>query len=132
MSYWFSKHHKGKVMKKIAVLALAMLSISGCTIRVADLTVASTKNFDLNSGTLVKGKRVSGEDSYPVILFPTGIPNVKTAMDRAIESEKCAVGLSDLVITQLNHSFIIGSIGMRVEGDLIIDKSRRGCENKGI
>ncbi|WP_445775091.1 hypothetical protein [Shewanella sp.] len=120
------------MMKKIAIISLALLTISGCTVRVADLTVASTKNFDLNSGNLVKGQRVTGEDSYPVILFPTGIPNVKTAMDRAIESEKCAVGLSDLVITQLNHSFIIGSIGMRVEGDLIIDKSRSGCESKGI
>jgi len=119
-------------MKKFAIISLAILTTSGCTVRVADLTVASTKNFDLNSGHLVQGQRVIGEDSYPVILFPTGIPNVKTAMDRAIDSEKCAVGLSDLVVTQLNHSFIVGSIGMRVEGDLIIDTEKKGCEDKGI
>lgn len=117
-------------MKKIPliVLSLSALIMSGCTVRVADLTVGSTKNFDLNSGQLVKGQRVTAEDSYPVFIFPFGIPNVKTAMDRAIETNKCAVGLSDLVVTQLNHSFLIGSIGFRVEGDLIIDKSRQGCE----
>ncbi|MCU8006850.1 MULTISPECIES: hypothetical protein [unclassified Shewanella] len=117
-------------MKKIPLIALSLslLAMSGCTVRVADLTVGSTKNFDLNSGQLVKGTRVTGEDSYPVFIFPFGIPNVKTAMDRAIESDKCAVGLTDIVVTQLNHSFLIGSIGFRVEGDLIIDKSRKGCE----
>ncbi|AUD59533.1 hypothetical protein AYJ58_08535 [Shewanella sp. Pdp11] len=121
-------------MKKLGLLltSVAMLAISGCTVRVADLTVGSTKNFDLNSGNLVKGARVTGEDSYPVFIFPFGIPNVKTAMDKAIETEKCAVGLTDLVVTQLNHSFLIGSIGMRVEGDLIIDKNKAGCENKGV
>ena len=121
-------------MKKLGLLltSVAMLTISGCTVRVADLTVGSTKNFDLNSGNLVKGARVTGEDSYPVFIFPFGIPNVKTAMDKAIATEKCAVGLTDLVVTQLNHSFLIGSIGMRVEGDLIIDKNKAGCENKGV
>lgn len=121
-------------MKKIGLLiaSLAILTTSGCTIRVADMTVGSSKNFDLNSGNLVKGKRVVGEDKYPVFIFPFGIPNVKTAMDRAIEQEKCAVGLTDLVVSQLNHSFIVGSIGMRVEGDLIIDKQKAGCEDKGV
>lgn len=103
------------------------LLVSGCTVRVADLTVGSTKNLNLNSGKLVKGVRVTGEDSYPVILFPLGIPNVKTAMDRAIEKNKCAVGLTDVVVTQLNHSFLFGSIGLKVEGDLLIDQGKDGC-----
>lgn len=65
-----------------------------------------------------------------MILFPTGIPNMKTAIDKAIEKDKCAVGLSDLVISQLNHSFIIGSIGIRAEGNLIIDASQPGCTGR--
>ncbi len=49
-------------------------------------------------------------------------------MDKVIETNKCAIRrLSDLVSTQLNHSFLIGSIGFRVEGGLIIDKTRQGC-----
>ena len=46
----------------------------------------------------MKGPRVTGEDSAAVVLFPTGIPNVKEAAARAIEKDKCAVALSDVVI----------------------------------
>lgn len=117
-------------MKKYTlVFAACAFLLSGCTVRVADLTVASTKNYNLNSGKFVKGKRVTAEDSYPVILFPTGIPNVKTAADRAIEKDICAVGLTDVVVTQLNHAFLFGKIGLRVEGSLILDRSQPGCEN---
>lgn len=103
--------------------------LSGCTVHVADLSMASTKHYDLNAGAFYKGKRVTAEDAYPVLLFPTGIPNVKMAMERAIEENKCAVGLSNVAVTWLNHAFIFGSVGVRVEGDLIIDRARPGCEN---
>ena len=51
-------------------------------------------------------------------------------MDNAIQTDKCAVGLTDIVISQLNHAFIVGQIGYRVEGDLIVDTNISGCENK--
>ncbi len=116
-------------MKKIVVVVLGVLLLTGCTVRVADLTMVSTKNYNLNSGPFLKGKRVTAEDSYPVFIFPVGIPNVKTAMDRAIEGNKCAVGLSDVVVTRLNHAFIFGRVAVRSEGNLIIDRSLPGCEN---
>lgn len=118
-------------MKKLVMcglLAFAVLS-SGCAVRVADMTVGSTKNYNLNSQSFVKGDRVRGEDIAPVFIFPLGIPNVKSAIDDAIEQDRCAVGLTDLVLTQLNQSFLVGRIGWRVEGDLIIDQSLSGCEN---
>ncbi|WP_460055504.1 hypothetical protein [Pseudomonas sp. S2_D06] len=116
-------------MKKAAIaLLFAAVATSGCTIRVADMTVASTKNYNINASKFVKGKRVTGEDNYPVIIFPTGIPNMKTAMDNAIQQDSCAVGLTDVVMSQLNHSFLFGMIGFRVEGDLVIDTTRPGCE----
>ncbi|MDR7344382.1 hypothetical protein J2X14_002803 [Pantoea alhagi] len=116
-------------MKKILVVALGVMVLSGCSMRVADLTVGSTKNYNINGNKFVTGPRVSAEDSYPVIIFPTGFPNMKTAIDRAIEKDKCAVGLSNVVITQLNYSFLFGKIGVRAEGNLIIDRSLPGCEN---
>ena len=115
-------------MKKFILIGLSILAASGCTVRVADMTVGSTKNYDINSGPFIKGPRVTGEDLAPVFLFPLGIPNVKTAMDNAIQSDKCAVGLTDVVISQLNHAFIIGQIGYRVEGDLIMDNHISGCD----
>ena len=118
-------------MKKTALaVILGAVVASGCTVRVADMTVGSTKNYNLNSAQFVKGPRVTGEDKYPVILFPLGVPNMKTAMDNAIEKDKCAVGLSDVVISQLNHAFIVGTIGARVEGNLIIDASQPGCTGR--
>lgn len=116
-------------MKKVLALALSALLLSGCSIRVADLTVGSTKNYNINGNKFVTGPRVTAEDSYPVIIFPTGIPNLKTAIDRAIEKDQCAVGLSNVVITQLNHAFLFGKIGVRAEGNLIIDRNLPGCEN---
>ncbi len=116
-------------MKKILAVALGALLLSGCTVRVADMTVGSTKNYNLNAAKFEKGARVTGEDKAPIVIFPLEIPNVKTAMDRAIEKDKCAVGLSDVVISQLNHAFLFGTFGFRVEGNLIIDKTMPGCEN---
>lgn len=128
----FMKSYKGNIVKKL-VLALtavvAVASLTGCSNRVADLTVASTKNYNLNSNNFVKGARVTGEDSAPVVLFPLGIPNVKTAIDRAIEKNRCSVALGDLVVTEYNHSFIFGKFGFIVEGTSIIDRSQPGCEN---
>lgn len=102
--------------------------LSGCAVRVADLTVASTKNYNLNSNQFVKGERVTADDSVPVVLFPLGIPNMKTAMDKAIEKNKCSVALTDVVITSLNYAFLVGKIGYRVEGTQVIDTSQSNCK----
>ena len=117
-------------MKKIAVALLAALALSGCSQRVADLTVASTKNMNLNSDGFVTGDRVEGKDMVPVVLFPFGIPQVKEAADNAIENNQCAVGLTDVVVTQNNHAllFLLGQIGFSVEGNLVIDTHKPGCE----
>ena len=114
-------------MRNIILIGLLTALLCGCSYRVADLTIASTKNINLNSQQLTTGKKVIAEDTYPVVIFPLGIPNVKTATDKAIEQSKCAVGLTDVVVTQLNHAFIFGEIGIRVEGNLLIDKSLQGC-----
>ncbi|PKH35612.1 hypothetical protein [Acinetobacter radioresistens] len=116
-------------MKNLLVIALAAstIAITGCTMRIADMTVASTKNYNLNSNEFIKGERVTGEDKVPVILFPLGIPNFKTAIDRAIEKNPCSVALSDVVITQLNQAFLVGQIGYRVEGSQVIDLSQPNC-----
>lgn len=114
-------------MKKIAILISALILLSGCSMRIADLTVASTKNFNLNSGELTIGPRVTGKDNVAVILFPIGKPNLKTAIDRAVEKDRCAVGLSNVVLNEEGFVFIFGYIGISVQGDLIIDNNQPGC-----
>lgn len=117
-------------MRAISLSALAFIAvatISGCTTRVADLTVASSKNINLHSTALSTGKRVEGSDSVGVVLFPLGQPNVKTAIDRAVEKDRCAVGLSDVVIDQEFFAFIFGYVKYNVKGNLIIDNEQPGC-----
>ena len=117
-------------MKKLLITAVTITALmsTGCAVRMADITVASIKNYNLNSNQFVKGQRVTGEDKVPVVLFPLGIPNFKTAIDKAIEKDRCTVALSDVVITQLNQAFIGGKIGYRVEGTQVLDRSHPECQ----
>ena len=118
-------------MKKLVIAGTIALSVltSGCSTRIADMTVASTKNVNMNSSEFVTGNRITGSDTVPVIIFPLGNPDVKEAIDVAIEHDKCVVALNDVVIEQSFFVFIFGFISFDVEGTQIIDKSVKGCEN---
>ena len=115
-------------MKSIIMLSVISTSIalSGCSQRVLDFTVVSTKNVDLSKGADFKRgpTRVKGEDTRSIIVFvPTGQPSAKTAMDKAIESVPGAVALTDGVITA--HwwwiPYIYGQNKVEVEGTPLID-----------
>ena len=114
---------------KNILISIALLTIvTGCSTRIADLTVASTKNIDLNHTDLVKGDRVEGADTMPIIFVPIGNINIKEAIDEAIENDRCAVGLSDVVVEQAGFVFLVfGYTQYTVEGNLIVDPSLNGC-----
>lgn len=113
--------------KRIAFLAfVVLLSISGigCALRLVDFTLISTKNVDLARGADFKRgqSRIEGEDSVAIIIFiPTGVPNIKEAIDRAIESIPGAIALVDGVITYKYWWFIFGQTAYVVEGTPLID-----------
>ncbi|WP_234496425.1 hypothetical protein [Vibrio maritimus] len=117
-------------MKKLVLMiaAVSALTLSGCSQRIADMTVASSKNVNMNSTGFVEGERVEGSDATPIILFPIGIPNVKEAMDKAIEQNPCAVALNDVVIESGAAAFLIGQAWYDVEGTLVLDTNKEGCE----
>ncbi|WP_222939865.1 hypothetical protein [Photobacterium sp. BZF1] len=117
-------------MKRLSLAAalIATLFASGCTQRVADLTLASSKNVNMNSSGFVEGQRVTGTDQTAVVLFPIGIPNVEEATDNAIEQHPCAVALNDVVVDYGYFSFLFGSIWYDVEGTLVLDTEKAGCE----
>ena len=118
------------ILLGLAVVASTL--ITGCSTRVADLTVVSTKNANLNSDQFVTGKRVTGKDTKYIISFiPTGTPSIKEAVDQAIEQDACAVALSNMA---MDHEFfwfpyIFGITSYRAEGNLVIDKAIPGCES---
>lgn len=121
----------GIKVKKLA-LSIAIAStvlLSGCAQRIADFTLASTKNVELNNGEFITGKRVIGDDTKAIVIFPLGVPSIKEAADKAIEKDKCAVALTDVTADSEFFSFLVGYVKYEIEGNLVIDKSKKGCEN---
>ncbi len=122
-------------MKKInsfLSLALVLFVLSGCTHRITDFTVISTKNFPIgaeNPTALKKAdKRVKGVDkAHMIVCIPTGTPNLKQAIDRAIESYPGAVGLADGVVKSKGWSILLyGQNGFIVEGTPIYEVQTQG------
>lgn len=118
-------------MKKAALFSLVfamMLLSSGCTQRLTDFTVISTKNVPIggyDQTKLVKGTtRVKGEDCAHMILFiPTGTPNMKEAIDRAIESTPGAIGLVDGVVkSSFWYALLYGKNKYIVEGTPLFEE----------
>ena len=105
---------------------LSILLLAGCSTRVTDFTVISTKSLGMDWSQ--KGhERVVGSHCRPVILVPLGVPNLKDAIDDAIE--KAGTGydaLIDGVVYQRNKSFIFGSLCFEVEGTPVSTKRRTG------
>lgn len=115
--------HTGKRARKVRALIVlfAVILCAGCTTRVGDFTLASTKNVDLGNAQLdvKKGKRVSGEDCKFMFLFiPIGIPSVREAVDDALTK-----GGGNVMVDQVTYMrgwwFIIGQNCFVVEGTVL-------------
>gem|GEM_PF-2028592 len=89
--------------------------MSGCATRILDFTVISTKNVDI-PGT--RGVKVEGEDMKSiVIIFPTGQPSIKEAVDRALEKGDGDVLLDGVIyMKQWYIPYIYGEMGYVVDG----------------
>ncbi len=112
----------------LLVLAAITLLLAGCATRMVDFTVISTKNFEYGKGaTFTRGSsRITGEDAaYMILIIPTGTPNIKEAIDKALESVKGAVALVDGVLYSKNIGIpgIFFKTSYLVEGTPLIDPS---------
>ncbi len=103
---------------QVAVLLCLGISFSGCSMRIGDFTVASSKNVGHMSQ---KGDTISGEDCSNNILgiIPAGgprFPNFKTAVDRALERAKGDV-IADAVLWESEIvTILFNQHCFRVEG----------------
>lgn len=115
-------------MKITTLLSACLLFIlANCSQRLTDFTVISSKNINLSTASeLKKSKnRVEGEDTkHIIVFFPTGIPDAKEALDRAIEKTPGAVALADGTIE--HHwwyvPYVYGRDSYVVEGTPLIDQ----------
>lgn len=83
-------------------MVLAGLLLSGCTERLADFTMVSTKNVDLSMAEVnaKEGNRITEDDCRPIIIvFPVGRPDLKEAVDSALEE-----GRGNLMIDLVAYS----------------------------
>ncbi len=121
---------KNKILITSILVAFIM---SGCSYRVMDFTLISSKNVELSKfPDFERGQsRVEGKDTKPIIVvFPTGRPDGKEAIDKAIESTPGAVALVDGVLTYKYFyiPYIYGEYTYVVEGTPLIDPSLVSAE----
>lgn len=134
-------------MKKLGALPLVliclctlMLLCESCSQRMMDFTIISSKNINIsnpdpNYCVKVANIRVKGKDSKSIILLiPMGTPNLKSAVDKAIEQYPGAVALSDGVIYyKYWNAIFFGKSQYEVEGTPVypstIDNNSTTTEN---
>lgn len=100
----------------LGVVAFAAIVGAGCSTRIIDFTVISSKQIQLSIPDSARGGRVTGEDKKLYFLFPLGTPQLKDAVDRAIE--KSGPGYDALIdgVVRYQGAFLIGKFGYIVEG----------------
>jgi hypothetical protein len=123
-----------QIIRSLTIVTLITISLSlvGCTTRIVDYTLLSTKNVDLSkAGTFKRGpNRVTGIDSQMLILLipNRGPANLKAAVDDAIESVPGAVALVDGVVYGRNwNAIVVGENAIIAEGTPLIDPSIPGA-----
>ena len=94
-----------RVLLMVFVSALLM-GVEGCTTHLADIPMLSTKHVDLSGVKL--GNRHKGEDCIVFLLVPKREPDIRVAMDRAIEKGKGDM-LIDLVVDRVIWSAVLVS-----------------------
>lgn len=106
----------------ILLVLMIGLFLNGCTARIADLTLVSTKNIDLSDTHLDArtGQRQVGEDCGFILLgIPLHWPNMKEAVDQALEKGRGNIMVDQ--VTELKTTWMV--IGtqqcFKVEGTVL-------------
>ncbi len=111
-----------KDLSKIVIVGVVVFSLAGCSTRMGNFTVISTKNIDLGKkyvrATATNKKAIGIDCKQIVVVIPMGQPNIQDAVDKALESYDANV-LTDAVIyyDYFYIPYVYGEIKYRVEGD---------------
>lgn len=99
-------------------LVLSILLLPGClSIDMAELTLASTRDIDVNRRAKPLEKVVGQDLKHQVIVFPLGIPTIDAAIENALQNSG-ADYLTDVKLTS-NSWFIpliYGQLWIEAEG----------------
>lgn len=116
-------------MKKtlIAFVFTSVLIFMGCSQRIGDFTVISTKNYESNLKYKNVG-RFTGEERVIFFIVPFGVPNIKNAVDRAIEAGK-GVYLTNAVLETYSGLF---QTGYNITGDVFAPASTSDLRDPNV
>lgn len=105
------------------IYAFVLISMAGCTYRIGDLTLVSTKNIDITDiGTLkTKGERIEAKDcAYSLLgLIPLGQPTLQEAVDNALEKGHGNMLIDQVTYRTAFYMIIMGQTCIKVEGTVI-------------
>jgi len=77
--------NEGEMKKKFFLFFLIVFI--GCSTRIADFTIISTRNVDMDGNYELVGSKVKGKDVTPIITYiPIGAPSIEDAIDDALDS----------------------------------------------
>jgi hypothetical protein len=121
--------------KLLSVLLVVFFIFTSCSTRMIDFTVISSKNVNLKVKDTGKGERVVGTDYvWWFLSIPLGSPNLKEAVDRAIESAGPGYDalLDGVIYSKFYYFLLTAKSGYKVEGtpiktsELIVQLNQRG------
>lgn len=109
-------------MKRVIIITLTILCLSGCTTHLTDVSIISNKNISLDKLDIDRcpqRKLVEGEDSKFVFLFiPLGQPKIKEAVNDALQK-----GNGDLIVDASLYKkywwFLIGQQSIQIKGTVV-------------
>jgi hypothetical protein len=106
------------------VVSFLVVTLVGCTQRIGDFTLLSTKNVEIGGKYKKLDGRFKGEDVKGMLLtIPLGMPSFKTAVDNCIESGKGDL-ITDAVLDQTFWTAIVwGEQGFTITGDVWVKAS---------
>ncbi len=104
-----------------SLLGIALMS-TGCSMRVADLTIASTRNVTLEKkdlDRLPQKRGITGVDSrWMILFFPIGIPKLEEAVDDGLAKGQGDVML-DVAVYTGGWWFLVGQNWIKVKGSVV-------------
>ena len=111
-----------KKLSSMIVVALFAMALTGCTVRLVDFTALSSKNCEIPGN---RGERVQGKDmKWIIFMFPTGVANIKEAVDRAIERCNGDLLVDGVVYQKGWWALVAGQSGFVVEGTCVNTKRK--------
>jgi len=118
-------------VRSFICLMMCIIFLTGCSFRLAGMTVLSTRNVALNKVDLDKMpqvKGVKGEDSKWVVLgIPLGFPHLENAVDDALIKGGGDVMTDAVIQMEMWTILLFGQHAITVKGTVV---NSRGGETK--